>query len=212
MNKILSVRTVHKGWSTFAIATIRLASGETVKREIEDHGRAVSVLPFDASRKMAMVIRQFRPPVLLAAQQATLLEAIAGIAENEPPDASARREASEEAGLTLTELEHVGCVWPMPGVSTERLDLFLAPYTEAGRTGTGGGLAQEHEDIAVLEMRLAELAGLADAGRLDDMKLMLLVQTLRLRRPELFRLDDGAASRKSRGVVQTVKRARRRAS
>jgi len=38
----------------------------------------------------------------------------------------------------------------------------------------------------VVELPLAELAARADEGRLDDMKTMLLVQTLRLRRPDLF--------------------------
>ena len=99
MNKIVRLRTIHEGWSKFLIATIRLASGETVEREIEDHGRAVSVLPFDTARKVAMVIRQLRPPLLFAARQATLLEAIAGLAEGDRPADCARREAEEEAGL-----------------------------------------------------------------------------------------------------------------
>jgi hypothetical protein len=47
-------------------------------------------------------------------------------------------------------------------------------------------LAQEHENITVEEIPLKDLAERADSGRLVDMKTFALVQTLRLRRPELF--------------------------
>jgi nudix-type nucleoside diphosphatase (YffH/AdpP family) len=186
MKKIVGVETIHNGWTKLRIANIRLESGEVIRREIEDHGRAVSVLPYDPGRKCAMMIRQFRPPVFLAAKRQELLEAIAGIAEGKKYADCAKREAFEEAGLSLKKLEHVGCVWTMPGISTERLDLFLAAYSEADRTGAGGGLAEEHEDITLVEMPLAELASLADRGKLEDVKTMLLVQTLRLKRPDLF--------------------------
>jgi nudix-type nucleoside diphosphatase (YffH/AdpP family) len=186
MKKIVSIETVHDGWAKLLIANIRLEDGETIRREIEDHGRAVSVLPYDPARKCAMMIRQFRPPVFLAAKRKDILEAIAGIMEGKKPADCAKREAFEEAGLSLKKLDHVGCVWTMPGISTERLDLFLAVYSEKDRTGEGGGLAEEHEDITLVEMPLTELASLADKGKLEDVKAMLLVQTLRLKRPDLF--------------------------
>jgi nudix-type nucleoside diphosphatase (YffH/AdpP family) len=186
MNKIVTVDTIHEGWGKYLIATIRLRNGEEIKREIEDHGRVVSVLPYDPERRCAMLIRQFRPPVLLAAKQKDILEAIAGIVEGNRPSDCAKREAFEEAGLKLKKLEHIGCVWTSPGVSTERVDMYLAAYGEADRKGAGGGLASEHEEIAILEMQLTELAALADKGKLTDAKAMLLVQTLRVKRPDLF--------------------------
>src|SRR3712207_3639422 len=115
-----------------------------------------------------------------------MLEAPAGLLEEDDPADCARREALEEVGLTLTSLEPVGGVWTMPGISTEHMHLFLAPYVLRDRTGRGGGVAGEHENITVVEMGLAELAAMADSGRLADLKTLTLVQTLRLRRPELF--------------------------
>ena len=90
----------------------------------------------------------------------------------------------EEAGLRMRSLERVATVWTMPGISTERMDLFLGEYSEADRVHAGGGI--EDESIQVLEMPLAEIAAMADAGTLNDMKTLLLLQTLRLRRPGLF--------------------------
>ncbi len=186
MNTIIKVETLHQGWSRMLLAHIRLENGTVIEREMEDHGRAVVVLAYDPARRCAMLIRQFRAPVGFVGEREDLLECVAGILDEDDPAAAARREASEEAGLSLKTLEHVGRYWSMPGLSTERADMFLAAYDKADRTGDGGGLAEEHENITTLEMPLAELADMADQGALGDLKVFALVQTLRLRRPELF--------------------------
>jgi nudix-type nucleoside diphosphatase (YffH/AdpP family) len=186
MPEIVSVDVRHKGWAKFLIASVRLADGQVVTREIEDHGNAVCVLPYDPVRRTAIVIRQFRTPVLYAGEHTLLIEAIAGLREGDDAAACARREAMEEAGLRLQTVEPIVRGWSMPGISTERMDLFLAAYTTADRVAAGGGLAEEHEDIEVIELPLKTLAAMADAGEVSDMKTFALVQTLRVRRPELF--------------------------
>jgi nudix-type nucleoside diphosphatase (YffH/AdpP family) len=184
--EIVHVETAYKGWGRYLIATVRLPDGRTMRREIEDHGSAIGILPYDPVRRTATLVSQFRAPVLYAAKTDHTLEAIAGLIEDPDPAVAARREAMEETGLRLGLLEDVATVWTMPGISTERMTLYLAAYREADRIGTGGGLDAENESITVIEMPLADLAALADAGRLDDMKTLLLVQTLRLQHPELF--------------------------
>jgi nudix-type nucleoside diphosphatase (YffH/AdpP family) len=144
------------------------------------------VLPYDAERRAALLVCQFRAPVLAAAGEVMLLEAIAGLTDGEAPDKAARREAIEETGVRLKALEAVGTVWTMPGLSTERMHLYLAPYTRIDRVGEGGGADGENENITVLELPLHELAAMADSGALADMKTLALVQTLRLKRPGLF--------------------------
>ncbi|HEV2956801.1 MAG TPA: NUDIX hydrolase [Xanthobacteraceae bacterium] len=186
MTKIIKTETKFEGYSRLLIATVELPDGQTIRREIEDHGRAVCVLPYDPARRTAILVRQFRAPAALADGRENLLEAVAGSVEDETPDACAYREALEEAGLKLHALEHLGTAWSMPGISTEQMDLYLAAYSEADRVGVGGGLADEHEGITVVELPLAELAAMADAGQIMDMKTLAVVQTLRLRKPELF--------------------------
>lgn len=185
--KILDTRTVYNGWSTISIARVLGPGGQVFERLMEDHGRAVCVLPYDPKRKLAMLVRQFRAPVCATAGQADLREAVAGLTDGEDSEPAVLREAFEETGLRLRDLEHVATVWTMPGISTERMDLFLAAYSESDRVGQGGGEAGEHEHIVAEEVPLAELAAAADEGRIDDMKTLALVQTLRLRNESLFR-------------------------
>lgn len=184
--EIEKLDVLHKGWNSVSIATIRLADGQHITRSIEDHGSAICVLTYDPKRHMAILVRQFRAPAFIADGQHDLLEAIAGLIDDEPPEDTARREAMEEAGLKLGTLEPVSRVWSIPGSSTERIDLYLAPYGVNDRIGDGGGLDHEHENITVVELPLTELARMADAGEIDDLKTLALVQTLRLRQPGLF--------------------------
>ena len=183
--RILKVETAYAGWCRLLVAHDRPARRAQLPREIEDHGRAACVLPFDPARRTAVVIRQLRAPPLYAGQP-DVLEAIAGLIDDDEPPEAARREAMEEAGLRLAALEHVTTAWPMPGLSTERMDLFLGEYAAADRVAAGGGIAEDHEHIEVIELPLRDLAAMVDGRQEMDMKLIVLMQTLRLRRPELF--------------------------
>ena len=131
--EITHIETVHSGWAKFLVATVRRADGRTFRREIEDHGTAACVLPYDPERRTAVLVRQFRVPVYYAAREPHTLEAIAGIVEEADTAQNARREAREEAGLELGAIEPVGEGWTMPGVSTERMHLYLATYRGRAR-------------------------------------------------------------------------------
>ena len=178
------MKTVHTGWAKFLVAKVRLADGRSFRREIEDHGAAACVLPYDPERRTAVLVRQLRVPVYYITGEAHTLEAIAGIIEETDPAETARREAHEEAGIELGAIEAVAEGWTMPGISTERMHFYLANYRGRVREEPGG--ADEDEEITAVELSLDELVRLADHGGLADAKTLVLVQTLRLRRPDLF--------------------------
>jgi nudix-type nucleoside diphosphatase (YffH/AdpP family) len=184
--EILERQVARAGYVTVERLRIRLADGAEAWREVERHGDSVAVLPYDPERRVALVARQFRAPVFDMTGVTVLEEACAGMIDAGDAEATVRREAFEELGVRLGELEPLGTVWPSPGVSAERQSLYLAPYAASDRTGSGGGLAAENEAIAVVERPLGELAADADGGRIADAKLLLLVMALRLRRPDLF--------------------------
>ncbi len=135
--EITHVETVHSGWAKFLLAAVRLPDGRSFRREIEDHGTAACVLPYDPGRRTAVLVRQFRAPVYYAAREPHTLEAIAGIVEEADPAETARREAREEAGLELGAIEPVGEGWTMPGISTERMHLSPPIAIARGRAAAG---------------------------------------------------------------------------
>jgi nudix-type nucleoside diphosphatase (YffH/AdpP family) len=184
--EIIRTETKYEGWTRFLVVSVRSPDGALLEREIEDHGPAVAVLAYEPGRKAAILVRQFRAPAFFSLGQEHTLEAIAGMIDDKDSIAAAQREALEEVGLHLRALEYVATVWCSPGISTERITLFLAAYGPADRVATGGGVATEQENIEVVEMQLGELARLMDAGELVDMKTLVLVQALKLRHPELF--------------------------
>lgn len=199
--QILGRTPLHLGYLTVERLRVRLADGAEVSREVERHGDAAAVLPYDPDRRLGLVVRLFRAPVLMAAGEVSSEEACAGMISDETAEVAARREAGEELGVDLTSLEFIAQVWSSPGVSTERQSLFLATYGAPDRKGQGGGVSGEHEGIAVVERPLPALALDADQGRITDAKLLTLVLALRLRRPELFlppaepSIDTGDATR-----------------
>lgn len=180
------LRVIHEGWNTFGIATIRLPDGRTVDRALEHHGEAAGVLPYDAERRCVLLVRQERVGPLYWGDREPLPEVPAGGLDGKAADVTAIEEAFEEAGVELVELEPVVHAYAMPSVSSERIWLYLAPYTSAARTGSGGGLAHEGERMVVEEVSLRDLARLMSEGNLRDMKTLVLAQALQLRRPDLF--------------------------
>ena len=183
--EILSTHEAYAGWTKLLVATIRMPDGRVMRREIEDHGEAICVLPYHPIRKTAVLVRQPRVPVLYAAQRPQTLEAIAGVIEDKDAATCVHREAMEEALLKLDSLEHVFTAWTMPGLSTELMHFYLASYSGEARGEMRGG-ADEDEDTVAVEIALGALSRMADDDALPDAKTLLLLQTLRLRRPDLF--------------------------
>lgn len=192
--RITKVETLFEGWRRLIRLTVKMPDGRTMAREVLNSGDAAAVLPYDPQARTVILIRQFRAPVMHVEGHPDFLEAVAGLLDGDEPEACARRESMEEAGLRIGTLEPVGLFWTAPGITTERLHLFLAPYAASDRVAEGGGLADEHEDIEVQEVRIDALVSMMDQGAIADMKTLALIQTLRLRHPELFKGVRGSGA------------------
>ena len=184
--ELRKVETVYQGYLTVLAATFSGPDGEPFRREIEHHGRAACVLPYDPARRTALLVNLPRAPVIWSGGPPELLEAPAGMVEDEDSEETAIREAMEECGVRLTRLEAVGSPYSSPGVSSERIDLFLAAYGAADRIETGGGVTGENELITVEEVPLALLWTWVEQRKIEDLKSLVLILALKVRRPELF--------------------------
>ncbi|WP_370310265.1 NUDIX domain-containing protein [Sphingobium abikonense] len=182
--KIISTSPLYEGWLNLRMVRLRADDSVEVDRHVVEMRRAVAVLPYDPERRLALTVSMPRAPVMLAGLP-DMMEAIAGILEDDPADCT-RREAMEEAGVRLSELVHLGQIWSIPSVVTEKIDYFLAPYAAKDRVAAGGGLVEEQENISVHELSLDALWTMMARKEIADGKLAILLMALRLRRPDLF--------------------------
>ena len=150
------------------------------ERESYDLGDAAMVLPFDRVRNRVLLIQQFRWPVFESGYRQPLIEVIAGKLDGDTPEACVRREAMEEAGVTITNPRLISHCFTSPGAVKERASAFLADYDSTAARAKGGGHEHEGEDITVLEMSLDEALAMAASGEIVDMKTILLLQAAKL--------------------------------
>lgn len=156
----------------------------TEQRETYDRGNGAVVLPYDLERGTVLLTRQFRYPVYVNDHpDGMLVEAAAGLLDADDPETAIRREAEEELGVRLGTLTHVYDAFMSPGSVTERLHFYAAPYSPADRVGPGGGLADEGEDIEVLEVAIDEALAMVRDGRIGDGKTIMLLHWAALEGP-----------------------------
>jgi nudix-type nucleoside diphosphatase (YffH/AdpP family) len=185
---VRDVELLASGWHVLRRTTLERrhpdGSWTTEQRETYDRGNGATLLLHDTARRTVLLSRQFRFPVYVNGHpDGMLLETAAGLLDDESPEKAVRREVEEELGVSVGEVEHVFDVWMSPGSVTERLHFFAAPYTAADRTGDRGGVAEEGEDIEIVELDFDEALDMIDDGRIADAKTIMLLQWAALRGP-----------------------------
>ncbi|MBB3675451.1 NUDIX domain-containing protein [Modestobacter versicolor] len=147
----------------------------TEQRETYDRGNGATVLLYDPDRRTVLLTRQFRFPAYVNGHpDGLLLEAAAGLLDDDDPATAVRREAEEETGHRVGELTHVFDLFMSPGSVTERLHFFAGPYGSGTRQTDGGGLADEGEDIEVVELGIDEALAQVGTGIVDAKTVLLL--------------------------------------
>jgi ADP-ribose pyrophosphatase len=127
-----------------------------VSRELFQSGDAVVLLPYDPVRDEIVLIEQMRVSALSAGEAPWIVETIAGrIGEGESDEDVARREALEEAGLTVGRLERIGRFYSSPGIFAERFTAFCG-LAQLDAAGGVHGLAEEQEDIRAFRLSAAD--------------------------------------------------------
>lgn len=183
--QILDQRTVFQGFFRINEYKIRhrLFNGgwsDVVTREMFERGHAVVVLPYDVASDQLVLVEQIRLGAAATSHTPWLLEAVAGmVGSGESVEDVARREAQEEAGLTLGRLQPMLSYLSSPGGTTERIHLLLGELITPVQTGVFG-LAEEHEDIKVHLMSRVEAMQLLAAGKIDNAATVIALQWLEL--------------------------------
>src|SRR5258708_7518316 len=178
--RIKDVRVLSKNHYVLKAATFewRRSNGEwqTLHREVYDRGNAATLLPYNLAQGTVVLVRQFRYAAYVNGFDDLLIEAVAGLLDNEAPEMRIRAEAEEETGYRLSEIKKVFEAFMSPGSVTEKLHFFVAEYAAEMRIGSGGGIPDEGEDIEVLELSINQAMAMIGAGRIVDAKTIMLLQ------------------------------------
>jgi len=149
-------------------------------RETYDRGNGATLLPYNLARRTVLLVRQFRYPAFVNGHDDLLIEAAAGLLDDAAPEERIRAEVEEELGYRLGEVRKIFESFMSPGSVTEKLHFFVAPYEASMRIGAGGGLAEEGEDIEVLELDIDEALAMVADGRIADAKTVMLLYHAKL--------------------------------
>src|ERR1700687_1295014 len=178
--RIKDVRLLCKNHYALISATFewQRSNGEwqTQHRDFFDRGNAATLLPYNLAQRRVVLVRQFRYPAYVNGYDDLLIEAVAGMLDNESPEVRIRAEPQEETGYRLGEVRKIFEAFASPGAVTEKLHFFVAEYRPDMRVGSGGGLADEGEDIEVLEMPIDQTMAMIGDGRIVDAKTIILLQ------------------------------------
>jgi ADP-ribose pyrophosphatase len=161
--------------------------GPEIRREVFVSGDAVTVLPYDPMRDRVLLIEQFRSgPFGRGDPLPWQLEAIAGrIDPDETPEEAARREAVEEAGLVLGQLEPVAEYYPSPGAMTEYIYSFVAITDLPDGVAGLFGAEEEAEDIQGHLVSFDALMAAVTGGEVANAPLILTALWLQRERGRL---------------------------
>jgi nudix-type nucleoside diphosphatase (YffH/AdpP family) len=178
--RIKNVRVLSDNHYTLKTTTFewRRANGEwqIQHRETYDRGDAAVLLPYNLARGTVVLVRQFRYPAFVNGYHDLLIEAAAGLLDNESPEVRVRAEAEEETGYRLGEIRKIFEAFMSPGSVTEKLHFFVAEYEPSMRIGSGGGVASEGEEIEVMELPIDRALAMIGDRRIVDAKTIMLLQ------------------------------------
>ncbi|TOQ88180.1 ADP-ribose diphosphatase [Vibrio parahaemolyticus] len=174
--KMVKYRFKHKlfagGWS------------DVVEREMFERGHAAAMLPYDPKTDQVVIIEQIRIGAL-EHEHPWQLEIVAGMIDrDESAEEVIRREAEEEAGITVGRVASVTSYYPSSGGCSEKLDVFVGEV-DASKAHGIHGLDYEDEDIRVHVLSREQAYQWVKDGIFENGVSIIALQWLQLNHQEL---------------------------
>lgn len=183
--KIKSVELLSDNWYILNKTTfdIQKADGswETQTRETYDRGNGATILLYNREKKSVILTRQFRLPTFVNGNESgMLIEACAGLLDQDNAEDAIRRETEEETGYKIKDVRKIFEAYMSPGSVTEILYFFTAEYSDDNKIHDGGGIEHEQENIEVLELSFEKAYNMISTGEIKDGKTIMLLQYAKL--------------------------------
>lgn len=183
--KILETKVLSDNWYTLRKITYEYTKKDGTKltqsREAYDRGNGAAILLYNKEQKTVILTRQFRIPTFINGNDTgMLIEACAGLLDNDNPEDCIKRETEEETGYKISEVRKIFEAYMSPGSVTEILHFFIAAYTKEMKVTDGGGVENEEENIEVLEFDITEAMNMIETGKIRDGKTIMLLQYIKI--------------------------------
>lgn len=154
---------------------------ETQVREAYDRGNGATILLYNKEQQTVVLTKQFRLPTFVNGNETgMMIEACAGLLDKDNAEDCIRKETEEETGYRIRKVEKIFEAYMSPGSVTEILYFFVAEYDKDMKVSEGGGLAEEQENIEVLELPFDKAYEMMATGEIKDAKTMMLLQHAKL--------------------------------
>jgi nudix-type nucleoside diphosphatase (YffH/AdpP family) len=183
--KIVEKKLLSDNWYKLYKYTFDLTDnkGKTRRqvREAYDRGNGAVILLYNKPNKTVVLTRQFRLPTFVNGNpDGMMIEACAGLLDEDNPEDCIRRETEEETGYRIEHVHKIFEAYMSPGSVTEVLHFFTGEYSQEQKVNEGGGVAHEQENIEVLELAFDKAWEMIGTGEIRDAKTIMLLQHARL--------------------------------
>jgi len=173
--KIISRKVEFKGWHTLETIVVQTPSlrpggmAKTISREMYHIGTVAVVLLYLPETDHILLNQEFRMGAFISGDDnPCLMECCAGIiGKGEDPKVAVRREAAEETGCAILDLEFIGKAYPSPGGTNETFMLYCGRVDMATQPGHHG-LEEEGEEIKTHLIPASEAIRMLDAGEITN--------------------------------------------
>ena len=185
--KIVKEELLSDNWYSLKKYTYEIlkddGSTQQQTREVYDRGNGAAILLYNKEFKSVILTRQFRLPSFVNGNSnGLLIEACAGLLDQDNPEVAIKRETEEETGYRIQSVQKIFEAYMSPGSVTEILYFYIAEYTPSMKVHEGGGIEQEQEDIEVLEIEFDQAFSMIGSGEIRDAKTILLLQYMKINR------------------------------
>ena len=179
--EIKDIEVLSQNWATLRKITYQYKkkdnTWETQTRESYDRGNGAAILLYNKDNKTIILTRQFRMPTFLNGNEnGMMIEVCAGVLDQQNAEDCIRKEIEEETGYSIKDVHKIFEVYMSPGSVTEIVYFFVGEYSQDMKSSDGGGLADEQENIEVLEMLFDKAYGMIASGEIKDAKTIMLLQ------------------------------------
>jgi len=178
---IKDIEVLSQNWATLRKITYQYKkkdnTWETQIREAYDRGNGAAILLYNKDNKTIILTRQFRMPTFLNGNEnGIMIEVCAGVLDQQNAEDCIRKEIEEETGYSIKDVHKIFEVYMLPGSVTEIVYFFVGEYSQDMKSSDGGGLADEQENIEVLEMLFDKAYRMIASGEIKDAKTIMLLQ------------------------------------